>query len=378
MLDALAIEPLTIGLVLFALLVVATFLVSASTSRRSAEDKLRLAGFHADGEGFVCHRDGIELRATLSRPDTHLWLMLVGSPNASRAPTFRAATPGPHPHQVVSGDPAFDAAVLAEHPREHEGLAWLDADLRGAVRDAVALPARVVEGRWRYRAICSGALDVAAAADTLALACAASCSDGVSIEEGLEALARQDPEPRVRARAIEALAERGTLRPELVSLLVDRPDPGVQLALVRDGGIHAIRAWRTLAGTSDTQRRAQGAIALARHIAQGRFETGQPPLDDVVAELLTALDEPTQAHWVSEALEGLDPPDLLRRLLDRFGEDLPRELHPLVASLRDARRPSVRGGVSLARAEGGGVAVAETPRPEAPALAAERSVPDRA
>ncbi len=334
----------------------ATVWAKLATSRRAVVAQPRAVGFEPRGARYEWRDQGQVWRATLRRPDTHLRLQITAPPLPVHVASFRAGNYDDRSRHVLAGDSGFDEAVLVQHPSVRQGLACLSAEVRAAARDAVALRARTVDGRWQFQGVCSSLLDVQALVDAMSRAHTATSSLPTETD-GLERLVLSDPHPAVRVRALEVLAHEAPARPKLVAWLVEGDEPAVQLALVEAGGCHAGQAWGGLIRTGDRLQRARGAIELARHVSSGAVEDVN--LDARVDELLGALDESTQAHWVPDAQAGQKCPPLLRQVLSRFGNEPPKVLSPLVAALRDAQRPAVRGGVSLAAAAGGQVSVAE-------------------
>ncbi len=355
-------EPFTLFLWLIAALLPVILLVVMTTSgKRLVEARLRATGFVRRGRFHVLRGQGVELRATITRRGSQHWLELEGPRLPEQAPELRMANAAERSGRLRSGDDAFDREVLAVHADPSLGLAWLSADVRATSRGAVAQQARMADGRWRYRAVCTGLVDVHRVADALVAVSAAMATGPQGAKQGLEDLVRNDPDPAVRVRALELLGSHGASG-ELAQLLLDDPSADVQLAMVRAGHL-AMDAWHVLHARGDAQHRAEGAILLARRLASGDVDGIEPTA--LVEPLLDALAVPTQAHRVPDVLRKLPLPDLLPQVVRRFGENTPAELQPLVAELRDVARPAAQGSVSLVDVAGGelSVAVGDVERP---------------
>jgi len=351
-----AIEPMTLALAGIAIfLPVLAFAGSAALGGSATVHQLRSCGFEPDGDAWVHRRGGVVLTARISQVDTHDWLEILGPRLPVDAPVFRARTQVPA-GSILSGDVDFDAAVAATHHDAATGLAWMSSEVRAAAREAVALPARVVDRRWRYRNVCT-AESLAPIVDALARVSAAMEAGPSSTNVGLASLVRADPNPAVRVRALESLAARNAADQHVVDVVVRSAQPDLLLAAVRSGGPYSPDAWEALTRFGSRRQRAEGVVALACHVINGRIvrcEAGS-----LVPPLLDALTEPTQAHRVPPLLGQLNPPRLLQAIVDRFGTEVPQPLAPLLRDLREAARPNARGSVSLVDASSGGLALAD-------------------
>lgn len=350
-----AIEPTTLALAGIALfLPVLALAGSAALGRSSTVHQLRICGFEPDGDAWVHRRGGVVLTARISQVDTHDWLEILGPRLPIDAPEFRRRTQVPA-GSIPSGDVDFDAEVAATHQDAATGLAWMNSEVRAAARAAVALPARIVDRRWRYRNVCT-AESLAPIVEALARVSAAMEAGPSSTNVGLASLVRTDPNPAVRVRALDSLAARKSADQQVVDIVVRSAQPDLLLAVVRSGGPFSVDAWEALTRFGSRQQRAEGVVALAGHVIDGRVvrcEAGS-----LVPPLLDALAEPTQAHRVPTLLGQLNPPRLLQAIVDRFGTEVPQPLAPLLRELREAARPHARGSVSLVDASGGGLALA--------------------
>jgi len=230
---------------------------------KAMEHQLRTCGFEPDGDGFVRRRGGIALRARLSRQNLTYLVTLQGPELPPGTPRFQPGNPNARVDRsaqvVLSGDVGFDAKVRTLHPDDHVGLSWLQADVRSAVREALPLPSRIMEGRWCYRQVCTPLTDVERIAECITRVSTAMAEAPPSVDARLEALACEDEVPRVRARAVDALSARDALGPELLSTLVACPYAEVHLALVRAGGPKTADAWRALRRSGARRQRTQGA-----------------------------------------------------------------------------------------------------------------------
>jgi len=311
------------------------------------------------GEDHLVPWEGQALEARVVHERGGIYLEVTGPRLPLGVPTFAPASalslPGP---QVRTGDADFDDHVCVTHEDADVAISWLQHDARDVVREAVAMPARLVDRRWHSRQLVSPRTNVDDILGTLAAATAA-LSTAPSVDEVLTTMASSDPVPLVRVRAMEALADRGQLTPALLAHLTNSPHTAAHLAVVRHGTPHAVAAWNQLRRFGSRRQRAEGAVAVARHGL--RADPAGKPLDfDVLAsELIEALASDAHGEAAAEMLASMDHPDLLNRLEEHFAEGLPTSSQALHQTLTQRAREASRGNVSLAEVAGGNLSIAK-------------------
>jgi hypothetical protein len=313
---------------------------------RALERRLRASGFEPCDDGLRLRAGAFELSARIVSGKLHLHGPLL----PPGVPAFHSTAEGMGigPAKVWSGDLVFDRRVRTEHEDPHVGLAWLTHDVRSAVADAVDLSAAIVDGRWTFEGpVAPHHVDGLVRA--LVRASEAMALPPRTVDGALQQLARHDPEPSVRAHAIDMLDARGGA-PDALADLADHRQPEVLLALIRRGGSVAQRAWTTLQACGGARERVSGALVLASR--------GAGEMDErAVNVLLEALSDAVLGEDAARALARSDVDGLRERVRERFGDAPPDAARSLLVRRARAERAQAAGAVSVVEPNGGALSV---------------------
>jgi hypothetical protein len=303
-----------------------------SGPRRWAREALLRRGFVEGVEGWCFESDDVVVTA---------WEGITGID--LRGPTVASSAPslfereghddpwvGSSAH-VPSGDPAFDALVLAEHPDPDEGLGWLTQPRRQAAQRVVEGGGYLLSRRWQQRLPYGDVEEIEDGLDAFVGACHAFAVPPDRAPRIALHTLTLDPCPGVRLQAMERLIARGELPVSVGRRMEMESEEDVQIALIAAGGGRAVRLAThiMLCGA----KRGQAAIALARIVRRDPYaaEAVDGVAEDLLVEcLLDALSRSDLVLDAAAALRNLYLPQLPRLLHERFGERPP----PRVEALR--------------------------------------------
>jgi len=334
-----------------------------STRERNARLQLTRAGFQKAGTDLWLRKGVVPVHARRQRERGQSTFVLEGPELPDGAPGMQPVTDDAPPGRRVvrSGDDRFDGAVRMLFPRPGEALAWLTPDVRTHGLRAVMAGARLERGRWTAERDDPPGGDLADVARAIAKASQAMAAAPPDVDEALRSLLT-DASPGVRVQAMEAMVDRTSLEPSELDTLAAGPFAEVHVAVIGLGGEAARVAFRELQRHGSRRQRAQGAVELERKSRRGEVRLDEEA-EQLVDELIEALEDDHVGDRAARQLRTMGRADLPRRLGERFGADPPKRVQALRQALVDKHGDGARGALSVV-AEGGGLAMAEPPRPK--------------
>jgi hypothetical protein len=288
-----------------------------------------------------------------------------------------------------TGDPAFDARVVLHGPVATT-RALLDAPTRAGIRDVFGRFAagRIDRGFLSFQSTEARRVPDSLDAVTLhqALQLAHALEMPAAPEARLAAIVREDPLGTVRARALQALCERGVDRPEAQEALhyaAADPDPSVRLHAARALGPRGETVLQALAadaavpdavsaGAIDALGEAfaleRARAVLLREIVSGRVDTARSALrrcaaggaEEVPALSAALAAESVVAEEAARALGQIAGASAVAVLheAEARGGDVRRAAREAIAAIRSRLTDASPGQVALAGDEAGQLSVA--------------------